>query len=193
MSRTWLLTSTFYGNWLPGDPRGSVTRVRDLRPDDEDCVVRLEHDRPGTPYDDDLPGLWKAALRQMRGPRIRIEQSQAEALSAQFQETATYRGWTLQAFAIMFNHVHWVVTVSGDPSPSDLLRDFKSYGSRVLNRKWGKRPNDTWWTESGSKRKLKDESAVQTAVRYVRRQPIPLVIWTADPSPRNVQEPHSGG
>jgi len=179
MSRSWLLTSTFYGNWLPGDPRGFVTRVRDQRVEDDDCVVRFEHDVPGTPYDEDLPGLWRAALTQMKGPRVLIEQSQADALIVQFQETATYRGWSLLAVAIMFNHVHWVVTVPGDPEPSDLLRDFKSYGSRVLNRQWGKRPNGTWWTESGSKRKLKDEQAVTNSVGYVQRQPKPLVLWTA--------------
>src|SRR5437763_1061534 len=33
MDRYWLLSSTFYGNWLPGDPRGFVSRVRDRRPD----------------------------------------------------------------------------------------------------------------------------------------------------------------
>ncbi len=31
---TWLLTSTTYGTWLPGDPRGSVTSVLDFRPEE---------------------------------------------------------------------------------------------------------------------------------------------------------------
>ena len=177
MSRSWLLTSTFYGNWLPGDPRGFVSRVRDHRPDDEECVVRLEHDIPGTPYDGDLPGLWQAALRQMKGRRVLIVCEQAEALLAQFQETAAYRGWALRAVAVMSNHVHIVVTVPGDPPPADVLGDFKSYGSRVLNRRWGRRPNGTWWTESGSKRKLPDEAAVTAAVAYVLRQAHPLVLW----------------
>jgi len=183
VSRSWLLTSTFYGNWLPGDPRGFVSRVRDRRPDDEDCVVRLEHDIPGTPYDDDLPGLWQAALNQMKGPRVLIDGDQAAALLSQFQETATYRKWSLRAAAIMNNHIHIVVTVPGDPSPSDVLGDFKSYGSRALNRRWGRRPNGTWWTESGSKRKLPGESAVTAAVAYVRRQPQPLVVWIPSDDP----------
>jgi len=177
MARSWLLTSTFYGNWLPGDPRGFVSRVRDRRDDDEDCAVRLEHDRPGTPYDEDLPDLWKAAESQMRGPRIHLTKDHAEALMAQFLETATYRGWELLAAAIMHNHIHIVVTVPGNPPPAAVLGDFKSYGSRKLNRGWGKRPNGTWWTESGSKRKLPDESAVERAVAYVARQSNPLVVW----------------
>jgi hypothetical protein len=31
MDRYWLLTRTTYGTWLPGDVRGFVSRVRDLR------------------------------------------------------------------------------------------------------------------------------------------------------------------
>src|SRR5438874_7895212 len=177
MSRSWLLTSTFYGNWLPGDPRGFVSRVRDRRPGDEDCVVRLEHDIPGTPCDEDLPGLWRAALAQMKGPRVLVDRDQAEALLGQFRETAAYRSWALLAVAVMANHIHIVVTVPGDPNPADVLGDFKGYGSRVLNRRWGRRPNGTWWTEGGSKRKLPDEEAVRAAVAYVARQSNPLVVW----------------
>ena len=177
MARSWLHTSTFYGNWLPGDPRGSVTRVRDRRPEDGDCIVRLEHDIPGTPCDADLPGLWRAALAQMKGPRVRIDLSQSFALTEQFQETALYRSWLLHATAVMSNHVHIVVTVPDDPDPADVLGEFKGYGSRRLNRKWGKRPNGTWWTESGSKRKLGDERAVADAIAYVLGQQFPLVVW----------------
>src|SRR5688572_8226391 len=106
--RSWLLTSTFYGNWLPGDPRGCVTRVRDRRSDDEECVVRLEHDLPGTPCDADVPGLWRSAVTQMKGPRVRLDLEQAQALAIQFQETAAYRRWSLHAVAVMTNHVHIV-------------------------------------------------------------------------------------
>jgi hypothetical protein len=31
MDRYWFLTSTTYGNWLPGDPRGFVSGVIDER------------------------------------------------------------------------------------------------------------------------------------------------------------------
>ncbi len=49
MFRHWLLTSTFYGTWLPGDRRGFVGRVRDARPDDLPTLVRLEHDLRARP------------------------------------------------------------------------------------------------------------------------------------------------
>ncbi len=95
----------------------------------------------------------------------------------QFQETATCREWLLLAVGVMANHTHLVVGVLGDPEPEKLLHDFKSYASRKLNRLWTRPVNGTWWTESGSKRKLRDTQAVLAAVEYVRNQEFPLVIW----------------
>ena len=77
----------------------------------------------------------------------------------------------------MSNHFHIVVRVPGDPDPEVLLRDFKSYASRKLNQDWthGKRP--TWWTRSGSKRRLKAGNDIVGAVRYVENQKRPLALW----------------
>ncbi|HEY1380038.1 MAG TPA: transposase [Gemmataceae bacterium] len=177
MDRYWLLSSSFYGNWLPGDPRGFVGRVRDGRPDDPPVPSRLLHDLPGTPYDADLPGLHRAAKTVLRSPPVRVTVEQARALVAQFRETASYRGWQLLAAAVTANHVHLVTGVPGDPDPTKVLGDYKAYGSRALNRRWGRPPAGTWWTYDGSKRKLRDERAVRDAVVYVRDQPYALVVW----------------
>src|SRR5690349_10365499 len=115
--RAWLLTNTTYGTWLPGDPRGSVTSVRDLRPEEDLSLVRVEHDVPGEPWEDELPGLYRSAREQMKGSPIYLDLEKAEALLAQFQETAAYRGWTLRAVAIMANHFHIIVQVPEDPDP----------------------------------------------------------------------------
>ena len=185
MDRYWFLTSTTYGTWLPGDPRGCVTRVHDGE------GPRIEHDLPGTPHDADLPGLRNSASQALRGPPIWLNQDQARVLLGQFQETAAYRRWCLIAVAVMGNHVHLIVGVPGDPDPSDILGDFKSYGSRALNRRWPKPVSGTWWTEGGSKRKLPDERALFAAIRYVQNQPNALVIWineavNFDPGERGV-------
>src|SRR5262245_1761743 len=149
--RYWLLTSTFYGNWLSGDQRGFVSRVRDERPDDEPGSARHEHDVPGTPYDEDMRGLNRHTQEELKCPPIRIDLDQAKVLVAQFQETAAYRGWQLHAVAIMSEHIHIVVAVDGDPDPTKVLADFKAYGSRVLNKRWGKPASGTSWTYNGSK------------------------------------------
>jgi REP element-mobilizing transposase RayT len=182
MERHWLLTTTFYANWLPGDVRGFVSRVRDDRPEDRTTPVRREHDVPGTLYDADMPGLHHSAQQCLRGTPIRIDEEKAQVLLHQFQETAAHRGWMLRAVAIMNNHVHLVVSVQSDPDPTKMLGDFKAYGSRALNARWGKPPGDRWWTYAGSKRKLPDERAVQAAISYVRSQSQPLIVWLAPES-----------
>src|SRR5207253_1674428 len=144
------------GTWLPGDRRGSVTSVRDVRPDDPPEDFRFEHDFPGTPWEEEIPGLRRAAAELMNGPAIHFDLEKAEIVLAQFQETAGYRGHVLRAVAIMYNHLHFVVQVADDPNPGRLLADYKAYGSRALNRRFGKPASETWWTTKGSKRKLKD-------------------------------------
>jgi len=177
MDRYWLLTSTFYGNWLPGDRRGFVSRVRDVRPEDAVAGSRFQHDLPGTPYDQDIVGLQRSAHESMRGPRILINGPQAQTLLAQFIETAAYRGWELRAVALMDNHMHIVAGVPGDPEPTKILGDFKAWGSRALNQRWGKPRSGTWWTYDGSKRKLAGDQALVNAIDYLRRQLYPLLIW----------------
>jgi REP element-mobilizing transposase RayT len=171
MDRYWLLTSTTYGSWLPGDPRGFVSDRRD-----SDWRKTL-HNAPGTPLDADEPLLHGHVEFMLKGPPVRLTHEQAQTLLEQFQETAAYRRWLLLAAAIMANHFHVVVGVEGDPDPGRILGDFKSYGSRTLSRGWGRPRSDTWWTESGSKRKLETEANVLAAVRYVEEQEFPLVIW----------------
>jgi REP element-mobilizing transposase RayT len=127
-----------------------------------------------------MPGLQQHMRHALRGGPVYLTAEHAPVLLRQLQETAGYRGWRLVAVAIMANHVHVLVGVPGDPDPEELLRDFKSYGSRSLNRRWGKPPGGTWWTESGSKRKKSGEAAVRDAVQYIRDQPLPLLIWVSE-------------
>ena len=170
--RYWLLTSTTYGNWLPGDSRGFVSNVR------VDDGPEVRHNIPGTPYDADLPPLQEHVRSNMTGDPVRFNADHAEQLLEQFQETARYRNWRLFAVGIMANHIHIVIGVPGDPPPKILLKSLKSYGSRRLNRLFGNRESGTWWTESGSKRKLPHDRAVLAAIQYVIDQEYPLLIWT---------------
>src|SRR5262249_39622988 len=168
--------NTCYGNWLPGDRRGFVGQVWDHRPDDLNAKLRITHDLPGTPYDEDMPGLEQAARALMKGPPIHLSLAQAEVFLGQIQEAAGYRKWEMRAVAIMFNHFHLVVGVLGDPKPAKVLGDFKSWGTRMLSQRFGEPASTTWWTERGSKRKLSDESALAAAIHYVLyKQPNPLL------------------
>jgi len=172
MVRHWLITSTTYGTWLPGDQRGYVTTV------ENSPGPRVLHNQIGTPYDSDSPELRESARRLLKGPPILLELPQAEVVSLQFQETPGYRHWELHAFAIMKNHFHVVVSANEEVHSTTILSDLKSYSSRALNRRWGRPPDGTWWTESGSRRPLRGEAALEQAINYVLyRQPDPLVVW----------------
>jgi REP element-mobilizing transposase RayT len=171
MDRFWLVTWTTYGTWLPGDQRGFVGPIQDKA----SGTQRIEN-RPQTPYLKDLEQLRQFSQSHLKSKPIFLVEAQAKEICGQFHETADHRNWNLLAIAIMRSHIHQVVGVPGDPDPDDLLRDFKSYASRRLNQKWTKLECGTWWTESGSVRKLPDESAVRAAIEYVRNQDNPLLV-----------------
>lgn len=172
MDRYWLLTWRTYGTWLPGDERGFVDPVFDPN------GKRVIHNIPGTPVDADNPLLRQYSREVMRGDPVLLTSEQTKELLEQFQETARYRGWLLVVVAILVNHVHVVVGAPGDPDPAVLLRDFKSYGSRRLNRRWGTPASGTWWVESGSRRVLKTTDSLNGAIGYVLDQEGPLLLWS---------------
>ena len=64
MTRTWLLTWTTYGTWLPGDERGFVSNVA------EGDGPEVKHNVSGTPYDARQRGLALAARTQMKGEPV---------------------------------------------------------------------------------------------------------------------------
>ena len=157
---------------LPGDRRGFVSSVKD------GAGPQIRHNIPRTQYDRDLPRLQDSARRLMKQPAVLLTSDDAVAVGQQIGETAEYRQWKLLAAAAMANHVHVVVGVPGDPSPESLLRDFKSYASRVLNKNHVRSEAKRWWTRSGSRRKLTDDGAIATAIQYVERQERPLFLWS---------------
>jgi REP element-mobilizing transposase RayT len=170
--RAWLLTWTTYGSWLPGDVRGSVSRVRVGQ------GPRQYHNAPGSPYDDPMPELHSAAEAALKAPPVYLNSNQAKRVLVQLIETAAYRHWRLLAAAVMRNHVHLVVVAEDTAKSADLLRTFKSYASRALNSENSKPIGGRWWTTSASRRRLPDARAVAAAVRYVGEQPGALAVYS---------------
>jgi REP element-mobilizing transposase RayT len=173
IDRYWLITWVTYGTWLPGDERGFVSQIRDAN------GRRTIHNIPGTPRAANIPALQCYARSLLKSDPIRLSLHQAETLLEQFQETSYYRDWLLLAVGIVANHVHTALGVPADPEPEKILGDLKSYGSRKLNRRWGKPESETSWARSGSTRKLPNQDAVLGAIRYVIDQEYPLLVWTA--------------
>ncbi len=71
MDRYWLLTSTTYGTWLPGDSRGFVSNVAD------ETGRGVRHNERGTPCDLNLPALRAYMRRQMIGDPLFLNEEQA--------------------------------------------------------------------------------------------------------------------
>jgi REP element-mobilizing transposase RayT len=171
VDRCWLLTWTTYGTWLPGDNRGFVGNIRD------EGGPYVIHNQPGTKCDGENPRLAAHAKAVQKLRTVRLTRDQAATVCKQIQATAEFRRWTLFAVAVMANHVHIVVGVSSDPEPSTLLRDFKSYCARALNKTSAPGADRRWWTKSGSTRKVPDDASIRAAIRYVRNQDWPLALW----------------
>ena len=167
MDRFWLLTWTTYGTWLPGDGRGSVANIPDKDGN------RHRHNRVGTPYAEPQPKLVKHVKQTLTEEAVWLTAVHAHAVVDQIQETSRIRQWKLCAAAVMSNHVHVVLGVPGDPDPEKLLGDLKAYATRRLNHFRRRR----WWTDSGSRRKLPNRTAVNAAVRYVASQPECLALY----------------
>jgi len=184
--RYWLLTWTTYGTWLPGDPRGCVTRVREGAPPQG---PRIEHDEPLSIVVRDIPGLVQASRIALRATPVRLEVDGARIASASFRETAAHRGWGILAGAIMANHIHLVVCLSEDIDPGKLLQDFKSYASRALSKRFGQPASQTWWTTSGSRRRLTDETSLAAAIRYVQQQEYCLAQMEVSPDSGDSRPP----
>ncbi len=166
----WLLTSTTYGTWLPGDNRGSVTSVRDYRGTDRATKSRVEHDLPGEPWEPAIKGLQRSAGALIGQSPVLLTGDQAQLVCKQFVETAEVRGWRLLAAAVMANHFHIVVGADARIDSTKLLGDFKAWASRALSRHSGEREKGRWFTTGGSRRPLKDDHAIEAAVNYVLRR-----------------------
>jgi hypothetical protein len=124
----WLFTNTCYGNWLPGDSRGSVTSVRDLRKHDAPTESRITHNRVGEPVEPHNPTLYRSAQSRLKCPPIQLTTEHSVIVLAQSQETGRFRGWRLQAVAIMANHFHIVLGIEDTPG-SKALSDLKAYAN----------------------------------------------------------------
>jgi REP element-mobilizing transposase RayT len=182
MDRYWLFTWRTYGSWLPGED-GFVGYYRAA-----DGQRKIDN-TPGELPTRAIPALERYAREVMQGEPVVLIPAQAEVLLAQFQQTAAYRGWVIDAVAVMVNHVHIVFGVPGDPKPSAMLRDWKSYASRALNRAGPKRPAGGRWADGGSTRPIKTDEHRLAAIRYVRDQESPLLIWLSPEARHLLGEP----
>jgi REP element-mobilizing transposase RayT len=176
MDRFWFFTWRTYGTWLPGSTGfvGNYVTTRGERRTDN---------LPGQPTAEPMPALEQFARNSLRTPPVYLADIHANAVLNQLHETARYRGRQLDAVSILKDHIHLIFGTPGDPDPSEMLEDWKCYASRAMNKLIGWKPpapRPKWWAIGGSKRILRTESRRVAAMRYVRDQDMPLVLWLSD-------------
>ncbi|MEZ5992618.1 MAG: transposase [Planctomycetota bacterium] len=81
------------------------------------------------------------------------------------EQHCTHRGWHLFASNVRTNHVHLVVSASGDADR--MLADLKAYLTRALRADGAVGQRKSIWAEGGSKRHLFTDDAVRRACEYV--------------------------
>ncbi|MCI0629690.1 MAG: transposase [Phycisphaerales bacterium] len=142
----YFISWTTKGSWLHGDPRGWV--IQGI---------------PGIQEPD--PHTYELARSAMSDNEVVLEPVQRQIVSQTIGDHCRIRGWTLHALNPRTNHVHVVVTASSVP-PETVMEQFKSWCSRRLNERAGRKRK--WWTEHGSTKWINDQTYFENAVKYVR-------------------------
>jgi REP element-mobilizing transposase RayT len=146
----YFLTWTTYGSWLPGDERGWF-------------------DRSGNRHASN-PLVRRLATHRMREEQVVLSQTQRKDVERCIARLTTTWGWHLHAVQCRTEHVHVVVTTSGQ-SHRTALKLYKMWCSRMLGSQQGlgaARPRVRWWTRGGSTRLVYDERGLENVVVYVR-------------------------
>ena len=133
MDRYWFFTWRTYGSWLPGEEGFVGFYVSDDGRRVIDNGLRM-------PTSEAIPHLESYAASIQSGEAVLLADRHPSVLLRQFQETAAYRGWAIDAVAVLTTHVHLVFGVAGDPDHAKMLHDWKSYASRSLNTAFGRPP-----------------------------------------------------
>ncbi len=147
---TYLITFACYGCHLHGTGSGSVDAM---------------HNVPGTPVlnEDWARAAWEE--QRMDQPVYHMDQIRRDAVLEAIREVCGHRGWSLLAAHVRSHHVHTVVEAEAEPER--VMKDFKAYASRRLNRMSLDHPNRKRWARHGSTRWLWKPQHVSAAIQYV--------------------------
>ena len=149
----YLITFACYGCHLHGSESGSVDR---------------QHNVPGTPIVEEDSTRAAAEAERMDQAPYYLDQVRREAVLQAIQGVCAHRGWSLMAAHVRSNHVH--VVLEAEAPPEEVMRDFKAYGSRRLNRMRVDEANRKRWARHGSTRWLWKAQNVSAAIEYVVRE-----------------------
>ena len=162
----YLITFHTYGTWLPGDPRGMVTR---------------EQNQYGEPRRGGCDALLERSRGLLQNPPVVLKAGERVVVRRAFEEVCRHRAWTLHAAHVRSNHVH--VVVGADASPGRIMGDLKAWATRRVVQA-GHRPRAAHvWVRQGSTRYLWHRAAVVAACFYVLHEQGDVLLGTVSPAP----------
>ena len=162
----YLITFHTYGTWLPGDPRGTVTR---------------EHNQYGEPRRGGCDALLERSRGLLRNPPVALHAAERVVVLRAFQHVCRHRAWTLHAAHVRTNHAH--VVVGAEASPGRIMGDLKAWATRRLVEA-GHRPRGVpRWVRQGSTRSLWQRTAVEAACFYVLHEQGDILLGAVSPAP----------
>lgn len=156
------ITWTCYGTWLPGDARGHVSNRLQS---DGSYLPKLN--TPGTPSAGFDADAIQAAKELQKWPTTRLASKEARWAADGLVDAVTKRNWRIHRGAVMYNHVHVVVSKCPNDGPA-VRRILKGCSQAYLSDHAGRIAK--WWTRGESNRYLNDEQAILGAMRYVEEQ-----------------------
>jgi REP element-mobilizing transposase RayT len=145
-----LITFACYGCHLHGSESGSVD---------------VAHNMHGTPILEGDSARVAFEGQRMDQSAYHMDQTRRDAVLEAIQEVCVHRAWRLLAAHVRSNHVHTVV--EAEVPPERVMRDFKAYASRHLNRLRLDEPSRKRWARHGSTRWLWKPRHVSAAMQYV--------------------------
>ena len=176
------LILSFYGFWLPNDPRGSwseVVRATHLLRFGPATKVRTRRSVAHQQHDQQQRLAAKAALKY---PPVVLTGRQARAVGRGFAQAGNEAGYAAVACSIMPDHVHLVIR-RHDKAIEQIARHLKARATQQLTRE-ELRPasGGPVWAKGRWAVYLDNDRAVRRASRYVQRNPImaglPRQTWS---------------
>jgi REP element-mobilizing transposase RayT len=158
-----LITWTCYGTWLPGDRRGFVSNIRRT-----DGKYEAKHNIPGTPYSASHPATKIRAAELQAYPTMTLDRRTALVAATSLIAACDERQWHMLRAALMWNHVHVVVSNCPDNGPA-ARRVLKGVSQNSICQSLD--ASRRIWTAGGSDRYLHGDRAIEAAVHYVANQP----------------------
>lgn len=146
------LTSTYYGQRLHGDERGTVDDTHNVR---------------GTPYLPADPERHLAAKQRMKGPVVEFTPPMRAVADRAIVELCNDRCWRLITHKVQPTHLHIIVKCRGPHDPDRVLSDFKARITRNLRGAGLAAQDVELWTGGGSTRWINHDRGLYAAIAYV--------------------------